>query len=252
MTPTEFELLTKRLLTKKLKENFGKKISISHKKKLTSLRGNTYEVDLTYLFSMFDIQYLTIVECKHWDSFVTREKIGYFKSILEDLNAHKGIVFTTKGFQKGAIAFAKSNGIGLIKITNDNYFEVYSHADGGIEKIIEMLNIEEELKENIFHTSIGMFYPRTNPLEFIRIHYGSDLENYLENESSPEILDKRTRNISPKVIQQLNSLSDSWYEEYYLTETCGLGFKLENEPYLRVLNILLSMLKVEILNNSSG
>ncbi len=248
MTPTDFEILTQRLLIDKLRVNFGEDIQVNHKKKLTSLTGNTYEVDLSYSFSTFDIEYLTIGECKYWDSYVTREKIGYFKSILDDLKAHKGIVFTTKGFQSGAIKYAKSHGIGLIKITNDNYFEVCAHTDGGIDKINEMLNTEENLDEKIAHTSIGMFYPETNPIDFIRIHYGTDLANYLENEYSPDILDGSNYDLTTNVRQQLCELPDSWYEKYYLTETGGLGFKLENEPDMRVLNMSLILLKSGIMN----
>lgn len=205
-----------------MKENFGQDIQVYHKKKFTSLTCNTYEIDLSYSYSSFDINYLTLVECKYWDSYVTREKIGYFKAIMDDLKCQKGIVFTTKGFQSGAITFAKTHGIGLIKITYDNYFEVYSHADGGFDIINEMLISEDEFNDKSAYTSIGMFYPETNPVDFIRIHYGLDLANYLENDFSPDMLDDIKYDITPIVRQQLHDLPDNWYEKYYLTETAGL------------------------------
>jgi hypothetical protein len=249
MTPTDFELLTQRLLTDKLKENFGRDILVDHKRKFASLTGNTYEIDVSYSYSTFGIDYLNLGECKYWDSYVTREKVGYFKAILDDLKAHKGIVFTTKGFQSGAITFAKTHGIGLIKITNDNYFEVHAHFDGGLNKIEEILNADEVLSDKASRYDVGIFYPQTNPYDFIRIHYGADLANYLENEYSPDILDDITYDINPRVRQQIMELPDSWYEQYYISETGGLCYKLQNEPELRILNKTLHLLKLGIMSN---
>ena len=249
MTPTEFELLTQRLLTEKLKQNFGRDIPVNHKRKFTSLTGNTYEIDVSYSYSVFGIEYLSLCECKYWDSYVTREKVGYFKSILDDLKAHKGIVFTTRGFQSGAITFAQSHGIGLVKITNDNSFEICSFFDGGLFKIEAILNADEVLSDRFSYYDIGIFYPETNPLDFFRIHYGVELANYLENEQSPDTMDELTNNIDPIVRQQIIDLPDNWYEEYYLSETAGLCYKLKIENELRVLSIKLHILKRIFLNN---
>jgi restriction endonuclease Mrr len=152
MTPTEFEILVKNLFEDRLKAQFGYKIPVEHLKKFTSAAGNVYEIDLSYQFNLFDMSYLTLVECKHWDSHVTREKVGYLQSIMDELKAHKGIVVTTKGFQNGAIEYAQSNNIGLIKVTNDNSFETFSHFDGHASEAQEILEKEEtSILQKILH-----------------------------------------------------------------------------------------------------
>lgn len=249
MTPTEFEILTQRLIANKLKQEFGFDIPVDHLRTFTSLTGNTYEIDISYTFSLFDINYVTLVECKHWNSYVTRGKIGYFKSIIDDLKAHKGIIVTTNGFQKGAIAYAKSQNIGLIKITNDKYFEINSHFDGGLALIDELLMREDIFNETISHTSVGLFSPESNIYDFIRIHYGAELADFLENDFSLDILDDHYPEINPIVMEQLRKIPDTWYDNYIRFETAGLNYKIQNEPELRIANRIISLLKLGQINN---
>lgn len=248
MTPTDFEILTQILLAKRLRKAFGYDIPVCHLKTFTSLTGNKYEIDLSYSFTLFDINYLTLVECKNWDSFVTREKIGYFKSIIDDLKAHKGLIITTKGFQRGAINYAQSQNIGLIKIINDKNFKAYSHADGGLALIDDFLIKEDTLNENLSHISFGLFFPCQKVNEFIRVHYGKDLADFLEKDYSPKILDNPSPYIKPIVRVQLLEIPETWYKDYILYETAGLNYKIQNEPELRLYNITISLLKYEFNN----
>src|SRR5258705_605132 len=249
MTATEFEILTQKLFIGRLKKEFGYDIPVDHQRTFTSLTGNTYKIDVSYSFKLFDIDYLTLVECKYWDSYVTREKIGYFKAILDDLKAHKGIIVTSKGFQSGAVTYAKSQKIGLVKITNNRYFETYSHVDGGLDLLENFLIREEALNAKDKFTSLGLFFPDSNINDFIRVHYGPELADFLENELSPQNLNNLNIDIKTLVRKVLENLPDSWYEDYTLYETAGLNYKLINEPELRLLNIALHLLKAEQLDN---
>lgn len=245
MTPTEFEMFTQKLFAKRLKKEFGYDIPVHHQKRYTSLTGNTYQIDISYSFTLFDIEYLTFVECKYWDSFVTREKVGYFKSILDDLKIHKGILITTKGFQSGAITYAQSQNIGLIKVTNNEYFELYSHADGGIAKLSEILTLEDILDYDQIYTTIGLFTPSNSILNFISENYGQELAYFLGNEFLPESLDDSTFKLSPIIEEQLLNVPQNWSKDYINFETCGLNYKLKNEAELRILNIIIFMLKIK-------
>ncbi len=243
MTPTEFEILTQKLFAKRLKKEFGYDIPVHHQKEYISLTGNTYKIDVSYSFTLFDIDYLTFVECKYWDSFVTREKVGYFKSILDDLKIHKGILITTKGFQSGAVTYAQTQNIGLIKVTNDKYFETYSPADGGIDKLSEMLIHEDVLDSDSSYTTVGLFTPSNNILDFISKNYGQELAHFLEKEFSPDSLDNPTFELNPKVKEKIFNVPKNWYKDYTNFETCGLNYKLKNESELRILNMTMFLLK---------
>ena len=58
-------------------------------------------------------KYVTIIECKKWKEPVTRQVIDVLYASVEDLNANKGVIFTTKGYEEGAIEYAKSKNIDI-------------------------------------------------------------------------------------------------------------------------------------------
>ncbi|GAA0893634.1 hypothetical protein GCM10009122_33130 [Fulvivirga kasyanovii] len=223
----DFELLAKKHLEKLLRNDLRGKVKIEHRKKLISEAGNRYEIDLSYDFEIGNAHYLTLVECKQWNSNVTREKIGHFKSVLVELKAHKGIVITTKGFQKGAIEFAKTNGIGLFKISNDDQFEMISHFVGNIEALESHLLKVEDFSPKSKTYCNGLFYP-SDIFDFIERRYGKEIAAFLisENESP-----------SASVVSKLSELGYDWNVEYEIIETAGLHAKLSNETLSRILNM---------------
>lgn len=62
----------------------------------------------------------TIIECKRWKEPVDRQVIDVLFASVEDLNANKGAIFTTKGYEEGAIEYAKSKNIDIF-IVRDIY-----------------------------------------------------------------------------------------------------------------------------------
>ncbi len=60
--------------------------------------------------------HLWIWECKNYSHDVPVDDVEEFHSKLVQVGAHKGTVVTRQGFQAGAIAFARSHGIGLMTL----------------------------------------------------------------------------------------------------------------------------------------
>lgn len=60
--------------------------------------------------------YTTLVECKRWKERVGRDRIDVLAASVEALGAQKGAVFTTTGFEEGAVAYAKGKGIELYRV----------------------------------------------------------------------------------------------------------------------------------------
>lgn len=58
----------------------------------------------------------TVIECKHWKDKVDRPVIDVVAAAVRDLNANKGVVFTTSGFEPGAESYAKSENIDIFVI----------------------------------------------------------------------------------------------------------------------------------------
>ncbi|AZQ84151.1 ImmA/IrrE family metallo-endopeptidase [Colwellia sp. Arc7-635] len=68
---------------------------------------------------------LVVVECKNYNKRVGVDDIEEFESKLSQISGKnvKGIVFTTKGFQSGALEFASSIGIALARFLPDNQIQ---------------------------------------------------------------------------------------------------------------------------------
>jgi hypothetical protein len=59
---------------------------------------------------------VTLVECKRWKEPVSRDRIDVLAASIEALGAQNGAIFTTTGFEEGAIAYAKGKGIELFVV----------------------------------------------------------------------------------------------------------------------------------------
>ncbi len=114
ITPEQFEKYALDLLAEQTRglEN----LVIEHNKLIEAYDGN-YQIDGYIQYTMMGIDFKTIVECKHYKSAITREKVQILLSKIRSIGAHKGILISTSNFQRGAIEFAQNHGIALIQIT---------------------------------------------------------------------------------------------------------------------------------------
>ncbi|WP_229635467.1 restriction endonuclease [Pseudomonas syringae] len=61
---------------------------------------------------------MVLIECKKYRNAVERELVQVLHDKVRSLGAHKGMLFTTSGFQSGAIKYAKAHGIALVSIVD--------------------------------------------------------------------------------------------------------------------------------------
>lgn len=107
----------------------GKKSKIFKKKGYFSAKRNTniiFDITIeTYLDSSPEYSILTLIECKNYSSSVPVNDIEEFDSKIRQVSEHnsKGIVVSNNVFQEGAYNFAKSTGIGLIRILGDDEYQ---------------------------------------------------------------------------------------------------------------------------------
>lgn len=114
LTPEEFEQYSLDLLTEQTQnlEN----LVIKHNTIIETYDGN-YQIDGYIEFTVIGIKYKTIVECKHYQSSITREKVQVLHGKIQSLGAQKGILISTSNFQSGAMEYARVHGIALIQMT---------------------------------------------------------------------------------------------------------------------------------------
>lgn len=81
--------------------------------------GGEYEIDAVAEFEILGGAIITVlVECKYYKSPVKRDVVMILDAKIRDTGAHKGIVFSTSGFQSGALQYAKVHGIATVHVVD--------------------------------------------------------------------------------------------------------------------------------------
>ena len=128
VTPTEFEKYCLKIIAGYAEENQLKDFSITHNAKI-SVPDGTYQIDVYATFMALGVEFKVLCECKQYSSPISREKVVILHSKLKSVGAQQGILLSTSAFQSGAIQYAKSHGIALIRVY-DKSCKVLSHSSG--------------------------------------------------------------------------------------------------------------------------
>ncbi|HEX7317625.1 MAG TPA: restriction endonuclease [Pyrinomonadaceae bacterium] len=113
LTPEQFEAVVEILL-----REAGAGLSELKVQRLEKIHASDgiYEIDVTARFEAFGASFLVLIECKHHKNPIKREVVQVLRDRLQAVGAHKGMIFSTAKFQKGAIEYAQAHGIGLVQI----------------------------------------------------------------------------------------------------------------------------------------
>ena len=83
-----------------------------------SVHDGTYEIDITARFEALGVDFLVLVECKHHKSPIKRDVVQVLHDRVRAVGAHKGIIFSTSRFQRGAVQYAQAHGVALVEIAD--------------------------------------------------------------------------------------------------------------------------------------
>lgn len=115
LSPEEFELAVKGILDAAAGSLV--KYESKHLEPLVASDGE-YIIDVTARFEALGADFLVLVECKHHKRKVERQDVQVLHSKLQSLGAQKAMLFSTAGFQSGAITHADVHGIALVQLAN--------------------------------------------------------------------------------------------------------------------------------------
>jgi len=115
LTPEQFELEVKAIL--EASANGLSDFSAQHRKSLPGADGE-YEIDIFAKFTALGVDFKVLVECKRHSSPVKREVVQILNDRIRSTGSQKGMLFTTSGFQSGAIDYAAKHGIALVHLVN--------------------------------------------------------------------------------------------------------------------------------------
>jgi Restriction endonuclease len=107
-----------------------------------------------------------LVECKHWNKPVQRVQIDAMIASVEDLNAAKGVVFTSQGYQSGAQTMAEFKGVEVFKVR-----ELMDDEWGSPGRVIDVfLQVVSLAYGNIaFPEAVALALPGSAPPEALAI-----------------------------------------------------------------------------------
>lgn len=115
LTPVEFERLVASALRK---QGVGlQEFSVTH---LDTFPGHdgAYKIDVSAKFEALGANFLVLIECKHERRRVEREVVQVLVDKVRSIGAHKGMIFSTGGFQRGALEYARVHGVALVHIAD--------------------------------------------------------------------------------------------------------------------------------------
>ncbi len=83
-----------------------------------SVHDGTYEIDITVRFQALGVEFLVLVECNHHKSPIKRDVVQILFDRVRAVGGHKGMIFSTSRFQRGAIQYAQAHGVALVEIAD--------------------------------------------------------------------------------------------------------------------------------------
>jgi restriction system protein len=132
LTPAEFEE-TIRAWLQKWAQSSGQKIEAEHLGPIMG-GGGEYKIDVLVKIEIFGgATIVVLVECKHQRRPVEREDVMVLEAKLRDVGAHKGMLFSTSGFQKGALQYATAHAIAAIAVVDGEW--LYETKNAGDEPL---------------------------------------------------------------------------------------------------------------------
>jgi len=115
ITQHEYEQLVKDILQSRLiKDIPGKDLEVKQNACYRGKSGYEHQIGVSAEMKIAGVKFLILVDCKNHSRLVEANEVLEFASRLEDINAQKGIIVTTRGFQSGALQVAKAKGIALV------------------------------------------------------------------------------------------------------------------------------------------
>ena len=114
ISPIEFELQVKTWLERAA--GMVKGFKASHRTQVSGDSGE-FEIDIEVRFeALGGAEFIVLVECKRHKNPIKRDVVMVLDGKLRDTGAHKGIIFSTSEFQRGALQYAAARGIATLTV----------------------------------------------------------------------------------------------------------------------------------------
>jgi hypothetical protein len=117
--------------------------------------GHSHQIDVAVDIEVKGLRLLVLIECKWWRKRVGVQEVMVLLQRLQDIGAHKGVIVSSVGFQKGAIKMAKAKGVALVILKGSaETIVMLNHCHSSSLGEAESTNIEE-----VYSLSAGLEQP---------------------------------------------------------------------------------------------
>lgn len=120
----DYEIFVRDITQTLLKAEGLTTVKVEHDLKVAGI-ARPHQIDVYWEYQLGGVLHGVIINCKNYRTPVEAGDVETLAGVLHDLPGVRGLIVTTVGFQKGAIAYAKTYGIGLkvIRPPKDEDFE---------------------------------------------------------------------------------------------------------------------------------
>lgn len=156
------------------------------------ISGRKIKPDVSFEAQLLGARIVGLVECKRYKQRVEVSDVEEFHSKLDDIGAHKGVMFTTVGYEAGAVKTARGRGIALFVLREGQQPDeirvqtrgVISTREGGVLRgnfrpwgrfsgPMTMLDFELSLLANCFTSGRSVWWTCWRRAVFSRGHLAS-------------------------------------------------------------------------------
>lgn len=217
----EFELFAQRVYQKLLNSELIKPITVKHNVKLVGKSGCEHQIDVYWEYEAKGTIHKVVIECKDYNSTVPIGKVRDFFGVLYDLDRVKGIMVSSKGFQKGAKTFAEHYGISLQSLRaperNEPIGSITTQTSANIRHCLFLIDEEWAAEHKFDIQRLRDFYSQ---FQFEKAEYWQKATHF-----PMETKDHNIRNSIGKVISSIETLERKLPQKTIPEETVVFPFE---------------------------
>jgi restriction system protein len=129
ISAVEYEQLVKATLDAGVSKEELLQYESRHLEAISGADGE-YTFDVTVRFRNMTGDHLVLIECKRHRRKVERELVMVLYGKIQSVGAQKGMLFSTAGFQSGAVEYAQQHGLALVRLDETETEWITRGGDG--------------------------------------------------------------------------------------------------------------------------
>ena len=133
--------------------------------------GAPRQIDVLVRHKQGLYEHLIVVECKYLNSVVERLHVDALATTVREVGASRGVIFSAKGFQSGAITQAEYERIDLFVVRELTDSE-WGLLGRGVDLLLQI--IQPSIGNLVVHNGVKFANPANNKPIFLDLHFKPD------------------------------------------------------------------------------